>query len=580
MAVVQISRIQIRRGKATTGTGFPQLASGEMGWAVDTQELYIGNGSVAEGAPAVGNTKILTENNLTTQGNILTLIQHIYRKGDNIQTGSSVNFPISRSLQDRLDDRVSAKDFGTVGDGVADDTAALQRAIDQLFLNPAFKASLDTTVGINARITLEIPAGRYKTTSTLYVPSYATLVGHGSNKTIIEYSGTGPAIQFINDSSTITSRVLQIALDDSGYISDATLAPKFVSIKGLTVSLSTINSVGLQLDAVRDSSFENIIIKGAWGGTPTVGNYGIYLKAASTVVTCEKNYFKKISVVGFTTAVYSKTDIINNTFKDCFINDVRQGFVLRETDPSTTIGQQFGPRNTEIENCDFDNVKQHAVFIGAGSGNTIISANFINVGNDGGSSVAPTYPQVYFRASNNAIKSFKSDRTPLLSLNTATATYIPEVGGLVSYEVHSSKTITLSGGSASIPAFRLPTCTNQSGGSIFSNPDPRHITYVVNYTFRSPNYNYTRRGTLTISVDIETGYKQLTDDYDFAGVDITYSPVSALSTQLDFSVGLLDRNGNTFTGSVGQRVGSIVIYKSNPLTSDTGYFTYTYTATA
>ena len=44
MAVVQISRIQIRRGQKNLGSGLPQLASGEFGWAVDTQELYIGNG--------------------------------------------------------------------------------------------------------------------------------------------------------------------------------------------------------------------------------------------------------------------------------------------------------------------------------------------------------------------------------------------------------------------------------------------------------------------------------------------------------------------------------------------------------
>ena len=61
MAVVQISRIQIRRGQKNQGEGIPQLASGELAWAIDSQELYIGNGSVIEGAPAVGNTKILTQ---------------------------------------------------------------------------------------------------------------------------------------------------------------------------------------------------------------------------------------------------------------------------------------------------------------------------------------------------------------------------------------------------------------------------------------------------------------------------------------------------------------------------------------
>jgi len=54
MAVVQISRIQLRRGKRNEGSGLPQLASGELAWCVDTQELFIGNGAVSEGAPAVG----------------------------------------------------------------------------------------------------------------------------------------------------------------------------------------------------------------------------------------------------------------------------------------------------------------------------------------------------------------------------------------------------------------------------------------------------------------------------------------------------------------------------------------------
>lgn len=58
MAVVQISQIKHRRG---TKENLPQLASAELGWSVDTRQLYIGNGTLAEGAPEIGNTEILTQ---------------------------------------------------------------------------------------------------------------------------------------------------------------------------------------------------------------------------------------------------------------------------------------------------------------------------------------------------------------------------------------------------------------------------------------------------------------------------------------------------------------------------------------
>lgn len=61
MAIVQISQIQIRRG---LNQDLPQLASAEMGWSVDTQQLYIGNGSIAEGAPQTGVTEIMTNRSI------------------------------------------------------------------------------------------------------------------------------------------------------------------------------------------------------------------------------------------------------------------------------------------------------------------------------------------------------------------------------------------------------------------------------------------------------------------------------------------------------------------------------------
>ena len=59
MAIVQISRITQRKGLAVD---LPQpLAGAELGWATDERKLYIGNGTLADGAPVIGNTEVLTE---------------------------------------------------------------------------------------------------------------------------------------------------------------------------------------------------------------------------------------------------------------------------------------------------------------------------------------------------------------------------------------------------------------------------------------------------------------------------------------------------------------------------------------
>ena len=168
MPVVQISRIQHRRGKATD---LPQLAAGELGWSIDEQKLYIGNGTMADGAPAVGNTEVLTNSSVTT---LSSIINHVYKgylgSSTNIVTGNGVN--VTRTLQAKFDDVASVKDFGAVGDGVTDDTAAIQAAIDAVFA---------ASSGI-----VTIPAGTYIVSSPLTLKSGVILSGAGHTVTILK----------------------------------------------------------------------------------------------------------------------------------------------------------------------------------------------------------------------------------------------------------------------------------------------------------------------------------------------------------------------------------------------------------
>jgi len=57
MAIKQTSKIEVRHGLQIN---LPQLSTGELGWAIDSQRLFIGNGDIDDGAPFVGNTEILT----------------------------------------------------------------------------------------------------------------------------------------------------------------------------------------------------------------------------------------------------------------------------------------------------------------------------------------------------------------------------------------------------------------------------------------------------------------------------------------------------------------------------------------
>jgi hypothetical protein len=180
VAVIQISKIQVRRGQKNSGIGVPQLSSAEFAWAVDSQELFIGNGSVAEGAPAVGNTKVLTEHD-----NILELAASYRFAADD----TSITLSIARGLQSKLDEiQVSVVDFGAVPDGSTDSTLAFTTAIDELFKNSNDKF----------KKILAVPNGVYLFLDDLIIPSNVLIKGENSQETVLEIGDNNIIFQDIS----------------------------------------------------------------------------------------------------------------------------------------------------------------------------------------------------------------------------------------------------------------------------------------------------------------------------------------------------------------------------------------------
>lgn len=109
---------------------------------------------------------------------------------------------VSTTVQDKLAQTVSVKDFGAKGDGVTDDTAAIQAAIDYIS---------NATVG-----TVNIPAGIYIISSTLTVTGKVSLVGEGMFETIIRWAGVVGGKMLNQTGLTAGARWHGFTLDSNG----------------------------------------------------------------------------------------------------------------------------------------------------------------------------------------------------------------------------------------------------------------------------------------------------------------------------------------------------------------------------
>ena len=106
---------------------------------------------------------------------------------------------VQRTVQSKLRDVVSVKDFGAVGDNITDDTPAFQRAID--YANSVWVGGSQLGGGV----TVYIPAGRYKLGALIY-KNGVNLQGEGKMHTQLRvYGNNTTLIAASSNTSTMTS---------------------------------------------------------------------------------------------------------------------------------------------------------------------------------------------------------------------------------------------------------------------------------------------------------------------------------------------------------------------------------------
>jgi len=169
---------------------------------------------------------------------------------------------VSRTVESKLQDIVSVKDFGAVGDGVTDDTAAIQAAIDSV-----------------ARPDVFFPAGTYKVTGITIDKNWVTLRGGSENASRL-YCNTSNA-----DIITIDN-VEHTVIENLDFITSSYAAR--YAVNGTNVPTTRLTNLtirelqyGIRMTGTWNSMLQNI-------RAFTIQEVGIFLSQAndSAVIAC------------------------------------------------------------------------------------------------------------------------------------------------------------------------------------------------------------------------------------------------------------------------------------------------------
>tara|TARA_R110000822_G_scaffold2985_4_gene13652 strand:+ start:56 stop:2677 length:2622 start_codon:yes stop_codon:yes gene_type:complete len=163
---------------------------------------------------------------------------------------------VTRTVASKLNDTVSVKDFGAVGDGVADDTVAIQAAINAAQIN---------------NTTIRIPVGVYNISATLLITKPITIIG--DRQTGFVRPGTVPATDgvtlkwvSVSNLSIMTTQSVNTGLN----------------ISNLTFDAQNIASYCLQIDSTVGAVISQCTFYNPY-------TYGLFLNASGS--TCSYNMF-------------------------------------------------------------------------------------------------------------------------------------------------------------------------------------------------------------------------------------------------------------------------------------------------
>lgn len=246
----------------------------------------------------------------------------------------------NRTIAEKFAEFISVKDYGAVGNGVADDTTAIQAAIDA-----------------NAGV-IYFPSGTYNISTPLRITTGIVLQGESKSTSIISKttttSGTGTALAragTITD-SYVNDAVIQLIHADNTYT-------YYAGIHDLTIQKSSYAASSYGIYAPRSSqcSYSNLLIKNVTTGYLTYDSW-MYKMSQVTCQAVSIGYNHANDGSGSGTGT-------SGTFENCWVN-------FDNTIVAPTYGYYiFGLTYSNLISCGCDNGTP-------ASGTAIVTAYYFN----------------------------------------------------------------------------------------------------------------------------------------------------------------------------------------------------------
>ncbi len=536
MAVTEISRIQVRRGQENQ-TGVPILDGGEFGWAVDTENLYIGLRRI-DGGSRDANVRILTENdlrNLFRSANAISLdldnANYTFIK-DSYITSSTWNPPypaseVVRTLQNKLDDFVSVKDFGAIGDGSNDDTNAIQTAVDNMYLESEY-STLNSPFNTSTEKMLFLPEGVYNISDTISLPPKVKIIGEGIENTKIRMISNGLHFFETVDGNSTGGSPINF---DSDPATMGAPTPDYISIENLTLWHDSTDTQSLSFVTLDLSSYSTIKRVRFLGGAVSTDTNTIIFSSSTYVgvdlrgstITSHNIIIEDCHFENLNAGIKSNYDVSDITINNCSFERLKYGVVFNN--PIDSLYGTSGPRFVKISNNKFETIALQGIYVGGSSSPSMVTSQnnrFTNVGNrlsaNGDSEPYPnTGTSIIFFASqgNSSINDYFEREYNQLSRGFVqpgtSSTYYPliEGPGVREYTYTFGKTISID---------NSPSQGNNTGTFFVFPITERAQTVSLKYHINVDN-EIDRQGLLDISIppgsNIQNDDIAFTDNFNY-----------------------------------------------------------------